>query len=337
MLDNIPTFPPETTDGGCVAACPRHGGKLRGYSCSRPARLAVPTMSDTRPDTLFALTALSPLDGRYATKTEALREWLSEAAFMRHRVTVEIHWLIALSRAGFAEVPRFSDASEQFLLQLVEHFTAHDAARIKEIERVTNHDVKAVEYWLKESVKGQPNWNGQANSSTSPARRKTSTTPRTALMLAGAREHVILPALRSVHQRLVALAHARPPSRCCRARTASRPARPRSARKIANVAARLARAIERIAKVELLGKMNGAVGNFNAHLSAYPEFDWEAFSREVVEQRLKLAFNPYTTQIEPHDYMAELFDAVSRANTILLDLGPGRVGLHLARLLSSSA
>ena len=112
-------------------------------------------MSDTRPDTLFALNALSPLDGRYASKTEALRDWLSEAAFMRNRVTVEIHWLIALSHAGFAEVPRFSEAAEQFLLQLAERFTAHDAARIKDIERVTNHDVKAVEYWLKESVKGQ--------------------------------------------------------------------------------------------------------------------------------------------------------------------------------------
>ena len=277
-------------------------------------------MSDTRPDTLFALTALSPLDGRYAAKTEALREWLSEAAFMRHRVTVEIHWLIALSRAGFAEVPRFSEASEQFLLQLVERFTAHDAARIKDIERVTNHDVKAVEYWLKESVKGQPELERASEFIHFACTSEDINNTSHGLMLAGAREHVILPALRSVHERLVKLAHAHAEQPML-SRTHGQPASPTTlGKEIANVAARLARAIERIAKVELLGKMNGAVGNYNAHLSAYPEFDWEAFSKEVVEQRLKLTFNPYTIQIEPHDYMAELFDAVARANTILLDL-----------------
>jgi len=277
-------------------------------------------MSDTRPDTLFALTALSPLDGRYASKTEALREWLSEAAFMRHRVTVEIHWLIALSHAGFSEVPRFSEASEQFLLQLAERFTAHDAARIKDIERVTNHDVKAVEYWLKESVKGQPELERASEFIHFACTSEDINNTSHGLMLAGAREHVIVPALRSVHARLVALAHAQA-AQPMLSRTHGQPASPTTlGKEIANVAARLARAIERIEKVELLGKMNGAVGNFNAHLSAYPEFDWEAFSREVVEKRLKLKFNPYTIQIEPHDYMAELFDAVSRANTILLDL-----------------
>jgi len=277
-------------------------------------------MSDTRPDTLFALTALSPLDGRYAAKTEALRDWLSEAAFMRHRVKVEIHWLIALSHAGFAEVPRFSEASEQFLLQLVERFTAHDAARIKDIERVTNHDVKAVEYWLKESVKGQAELERASEFIHFACTSEDINNTSHGLMLAGAREHVIIPALRSVHHRLVALAHAQA-AQPMLSRTHGQPASPTTlGKEIANVAARLERAIERIAKVELLGKMNGAVGNFNAHLSAYPEFDWETFSREVVEQRLKLTFNPYTIQIEPHDYMAELFDAVSRANTILLDL-----------------
>src|SRR5246127_3911897 len=277
-------------------------------------------MSDTRPDTLFALNALSPLDGRYASKTEALRDWLSEAAFMRHRVTVEIHWLIALSRAGFAEVPRFSAASEQFLLQLAERFTAHDAARIKEIERVTNHDVKAVEYWLKESVKGQEELERASEFIHFACTSEDINNTSHGLMLAGAREHVILPALRSVYERLVKLArtHAEQPML---SRTHGQPASPTTlGKEIANVAARLERAIDRIAKVELLGKMNGAVGNFNAHLSAYPEFDWEGFSREVVEQRLKLTFNPYTIQIEPHDYMAELFDAIARANTILLDL-----------------
>src|SRR6185437_15958517 len=245
---------------------------------------------------------------------------LSEAAFMRNRVTVEIHWLIALSRAGFAEVPRFSEASEQFLLQLAERFTAHDAARIKEIERVTNHDVKAVEYWLKESVKGQAELERASEFIHFACTSEDINNTSHGLMLAGAREHVILPALRSVESRLVALAHAHAEQPML-SRTHGQPASPTTlGKEIANVAARLARAIDRIAKVELLGKMNGAVGNFNAHLSAYPEFDWEAFSKEVVEQRLKLTFNPYTIQIEPHDYMAELFDAVSRVNTILLDL-----------------
>ncbi|GGD90593.1 adenylosuccinate lyase [Caballeronia grimmiae] len=277
-------------------------------------------MSDTRPDTLFALTALSPLDGRYAAKTEALRDWLSEAAFMRHRVTVEIHWLIALSRAGFAEVPRFSDASEQFLLTLAERFTAHDAARIKDIERVTNHDVKAVEYWLKESVKGQPELERASEFIHFACTSEDINNTSHGLMLAGAREHVMLPALRSVHARLVKLAHTHAEQPML-SRTHGQPASPTTlGKEIANVAARLSRAIERVENVPLLGKMNGAVGNYNAHLSAYPEFDWEAFSKDVVENRLKLTFNPYTIQIEPHDYMAELFDAVARANTILLDL-----------------
>ena len=276
-------------------------------------------MSDTRPDTLFALTALSPLDGRYASKTEALRDWLSEAAFMRHRVTVEVHWLIALSRAGFAEVPRFSDAAEQFLLQLVERFTAHDAARIKEIERVTNHDVKAVEYWLKESVKGQAELEKASEFIHFACTSEDINNTSHGMMLAGAREHVVLPALRTVHQRLVSLSHALAEQPML-SRTHGQPASPTTlGKELANVAARLARAIARIEKVEILGKMNGAVGNFNAHLSAYPEFDWEAFSRDVIENRLKLTFNPYTIQIEPHDYMAELFDAIARVDTILID------------------
>ena len=277
-------------------------------------------MSDTRPDTLFALNALSPLDGRYASKTEALRDWLSEAAFMRNRVTVEIHWLIALSQAGFAEVPRFPEASEQFLLKLAENFTAHDAARIKDIERVTNHDVKAVEYWLKESVKGQPELERASEFIHFACTSEDINNTSHGLMLAGAREHVILPALRSVHQRLVTLAHTHAEQPML-SRTHGQPASPTTlGKEIANVAARLARAIQRIEKVELLGKMNGAVGNYNAHLAAWPDFDWEAFSRRVVEQQLGLAFNRFTIQIEPHDYMAELFDAIARANTILLDL-----------------
>lgn len=277
-------------------------------------------MSDTRPDTLFALTALSPLDGRYAAKTEALRDWLSEAAFMRHRVTVEVHWLIALSQARLPGIPAFSAPSEQFLLQLVERFSPHDAARIKDIERVTNHDVKAVEYWLKESVKGQAELERASEFIHFACTSEDINNTSHGLMLKGAREHVILPALRTVHQRLVALAHAHA-AQPMLSRTHGQPASPTTlGKEIANVAARLSRAIDRIATVTLLGKMNGAVGNFNAHLSAYPDFDWEAFARDVVQTRLGLTFNPYTIQIEPHDYMAELFDAIARANTILLDL-----------------
>ena len=277
-------------------------------------------MSDPQIDSLNVLTALSPLDGRYAAKTEGLREWLSEAAFMRHRVTVEIHWLIALSQAGFAEVPTFSPASEAFLLGLVERFSVHDAARIKEIERVTNHDVKAVEYWLKESVKGQPELESASEFIHFACTSEDINNTSHGLMLKGAREHVILPALRTLQARLVELAqaHAAQPML---SRTHGQPASPTTlGKEMANVAARLSRAIERIAAVPLLGKMNGAVGNYNAHLSAYPEHDWEAFSKQVIEERLGLVFNPYTIQIEPHDYMAELFDAIARANTILLDL-----------------
>jgi adenylosuccinate lyase len=277
-------------------------------------------MSDTRPDTLFALTALSPLDGRYAAKTEALREWLSEYAFMKHRVKVEIHWLIALSQAGFDEVPHFSEESEHFLLQLAERFTAHDAARIKDIEKVTNHDVKAVEYWLKESVKGQPELERASEFIHFACTSEDINNTSHGMMIAGAREHVILPALRSVHERLVKLAHAHA-AQPMLSRTHGQPASPTTlGKEMANVAARLQNAIERIAEVPVLGKMNGAVGNFNAHLSAYPDFDWEAFAEGVVEDGLKLTFNPYTIQIEPHDYMAELFDAIARTNTILLDL-----------------
>lgn len=277
-------------------------------------------MSEILSDQHHALSALSPLDGRYASRTEGLREWLSEAAFMRHRVTVEVHWLIALSQAGFAEVPRFSSASEAFLLALVENFSTHDAVRIKDIERVTNHDVKAVEYWLKEAVKGQPELEAASEFIHFACTSEDINNTSHALMLKGAREHVLLPALENIRMRLLALAqlHAQQPML---SRTHGQTASPTTiGKEIANFVARLGPAIERIRAVPLLAKMNGAVGNYNAHLSAYPDFDWPAFSRRVVEERLGLGFNAYTIQIEPHDYMAELFDAVGRANTILIDL-----------------
>ncbi len=274
----------------------------------------------TSSDHTHTLTVLSPLDGRYAAKTEALRTWLSEAAFMRHRVTVEIHWLLALSAAGLTEVPRFSAPSEAFLLQLIEKFSAEDALRIKEIERVTNHDVKAVEYWLKESVKGQAELERASEFIHFACTSEDINNTAYGMMLKGARAEVLLPALNALQQRLVAMAHTHA-AQPMLSRTHGQPASPTTlGKEIANVAARLSRAIERIATVPLLGKMNGAVGNYNAHLSAYPELDWPAFSRAVIEQRLGLTFNPYTIQIEPHDYMAELFDAITRANTILLDL-----------------
>jgi adenylosuccinate lyase len=277
-------------------------------------------MPDTPPEQLTALNALSPLDGRYAAKTEALREWLSEAAFMRHRVVVEIHWLIALSHAGLPEVPAFSTVAEAFLLSLAERFTAHDAARIKEIERVTNHDVKAVEYWLKESVKGQVELEAASEFIHFACTSEDINNTSHALMLKGAREHVMVPALRALHAKLVSLAHAHADQPML-SRTHGQPASPTTlGKELANVAARLAQAIDRLVAVPVFAKMNGAVGNYNAHLSAYPELDWEQFARQVVEQRLGLRFNEYSTQIEPHDYMAELFDAVARANTILLDL-----------------
>ncbi|MCO5400069.1 adenylosuccinate lyase [Ralstonia soli] len=269
---------------------------------------------------LSALTALSPIDGRYAAKADPLREWLSEAAFMRNRVKVEVHWLIALSQAGLAEIPRFSAAAEQALLALVENFSEADAARIKEIEAVTNHDVKAVEYWMKERVKGNAELEAASEFIHFACTSEDINNTSHGMMLKGARDTVIVPSLRRVQARLVELSHANADVPML-SRTHGQPASPTTlGKEMANVAARLDRAIRRIEAVELLGKMNGAVGNYNAHLSAYPTLDWEAFSKNVIETRLGLTFNPYTIQIEPHDYMAELFDAVARANTIILDL-----------------
>ncbi len=269
---------------------------------------------------LSALTALSPIDGRYAAKADPLREWLSEAAFMRNRVKVEVHWLIALSQAGLAEIPRFSAEAEQALLALVENFAEADAARIKEIEAVTNHDVKAVEYWMKERVKGNAELEAASEFIHFACTSEDINNTSHGMMLKGARDAVVVPALRRVQARLVELAHANADVSML-SRTHGQPASPTTlGKEMANVAARLDRAIRRIEAVELLGKINGAVGNYNAHLSAYPQLDWEAFSKNVIESRLGLTFNPYTIQIEPHDYMAELFDAVARANTIILDL-----------------
>lgn len=269
---------------------------------------------------LTALSALSPLDGRYASKTDALRPILSEAGFMHHRVKVEIAWLMALSEAGFAEIKPFSAPAAALLNELAAGFTEADAARIKEIEAVTNHDVKAVEYWLKEKVQNLPELVAASEFIHFACTSEDINNTSHGMMLKAARDTVLLPQLTSLINKLSEIAHdnaAMP----MMSRTHGQPASPTTlGKEMANVVARLLRAKERIATVQILGKMNGAVGNFNAHLSAYPDTDWQAFARGVIEQRLGLTFNPYTIQIEPHDYMAELFDAIARTNTILLDL-----------------
>jgi adenylosuccinate lyase len=239
---------------------------------------------------------------------------------MKQRVFVEIHWLLALGSVGLADVPAISKADADFLLSLANAFTDADAQRIKEIEAVTNHDVKAVEYFLKEKVSGRPDLLKASEFIHFACTSEDINNTAHGLMLRGARDTVLLPQLRKIHDALteLALANAAVPML---SRTHGQPASPTTlGKEMANIAKRLERAIAAIAAVPLLGKMNGAVGNYNAHLSAYPDFDWEKFAREVVEQRLGLQFNPYTIQIEPHDGMAELFDAIARANTILLDM-----------------
>ncbi len=269
---------------------------------------------------LTALSALSPLDGRYASKTDALRPILSEAGFMHHRVKVEIAWLMALSEAGFAEIKPFSASAAALLNKLASDFTEEDAARIKAIEAVTNHDVKAVEYWLKEKVQDVPELVAASEFIHFACTSEDINNTSHGMMLKAARDTVLLPQLASLIDKLTTIAHdnaAMP----MMSRTHGQPASPTTlGKEMANVVARLQRAKERIESVQILGKMNGAVGNFNAHLSAYPNTDWQAFASGVIEQRLGLTFNPYTIQIEPHDYMAELFDAIARTNTILLDL-----------------
>jgi adenylosuccinate lyase len=268
------------------------------------------------------LTALSPLDGRYAAKLDALRPLLSEFGLMHRRVQVEVEWFVALSECGFAEFPRLPEGAVAHLRALVERFGERDAQAIKDIERTTNHDVKAVEYWLKARCAEATEWPALARHAeflhfacTSEDINNTSH----ALMLSAARREVLLPALDGLIATLRAMAHAHA-ARPMLARTHGQTASPTTVGKeVANVVARLVRARERIAAVVLPAKMNGAVGNYNAHLAAWPAFDWPAFGRKVVEERLGLVFNPHTIQIEPHDGMAELFDAVARCNTILID------------------
>ncbi len=269
------------------------------------------------------ISALSPLDGRYASRLASLRPLMSELGYMHRRVQVEVVWFIALSDAGFVEFKPLSPGARTYLLGLAKNFSEADGLAIKEIEKTTNHDVKAVEYWLKSRFEARPELQRVAEFVHFACTSEDINNTSHALQLKGARTAVVLPALDALIGKLreMAQAHADVPML---SRTHGQTASPTTVGKeIANVLVRLGSAREKISAVPLMGKMNGAVGNYNAHLSAWPDFDWEAFSRKVIESPeplgLGLSFQPYSIQIEPHDYMAELFDAVARANTILID------------------
>ena len=270
--------------------------------------------------TLSALTALSPLDGRYAGKIEPLRRYFSELGLIRYRVLVEVEWLKALAaEPKIREVPRFSKATIKKLDAVVADFSDADGARVKKIESVTNHDVKAIEYFLKEKLGGNREVARVAEFIHFACTSEDINNLCHALMLKAARDEVMLPGLDAIIERLRTIAHEQAGAAML-AHTHGQPASPTTlGKEIANVVARLKRARGRIAAVTMLGKANGAVGKYNAHLSAYPDIDWEKFSRRFVES-LGLEFNPYTIQIEPHDAIAELFDAYARCNTMLLDL-----------------
>ena len=272
---------------------------------------------------LTPTSALSPLDGRYAAKLAALRPLMSEQGYMHRRVQVEVAWLIALSDAGFAEFKPLSPCARTYLLGLVKHFSEADALGIKEIEKTTNHDVKAVEYWIKSKFEARPELEAASEFVHFACTSEDINNTSHALQLRAGRDLVLLPALDRILLKLREMAHhlADVPML---SRTHGQTASPTTVGKeIANVVVRLQTACDRIAGVKILAKMNGAVGNYNAHLAAWPDFDWEAFARKVVEtpepMGLGLTFQPFSIQIEPHDYMAELFDAVARANTILID------------------
>lgn len=265
------------------------------------------------------LTALSPLDGRYAAKIQTLRPIFSEFGLMRRRVRVELHWLLALaSEAKIGEVPALSAAARAALLAIDDDFSEADGERIKAIERTTNHDVKAVEYFIKERVADNAELAAVREFIHFACTSEDINNLAYALMLRDARDGVLLPALDAVIAKLRAMAHEHAALPML-SRTHGQTASPTTlGKEIANVIARLERQRRQIAAVEITGKINGAVGNYNAHVASYPEVEWPAFSQRFVES-LGLVFNPYTTQIEPHDCIAEIGDAVRRANTILID------------------
>ena len=269
---------------------------------------------------LTALTAISPIDGRYADKTADLRPIFSEYGLIHHRVLVEVRWLQALARhPGISEVPPLSLHATRILDGLVEKFCPADAQRVKNIERTTNHDVKAVEYLLKEKIAGNAELEAVGEFIHFACTSEDINNLAYALMLRAARTQALLPQLDELIDAIIRLAH-RYADQPMLARTHGQPASPTTlGKEMANVAYRLKRQRAQLAATPLLGKINGAVGNYNAHLAAYPEVDWEALARGFVTEDLGLDWNPYTTQIEPHDYMAEFFHATLRANTVLLD------------------
>ena len=268
---------------------------------------------------LSALTAISPVDGRYGSKTKELRSIFSEFGLIKYRVIVEVRWLQALASSdAIKEVPAFSDEANALLDSIVENFSEADAARVKEIERTTNHDVKAVEYLLKEKVADNAELNAVNEFIHFACTSEDINNLSHGLMLTEARDTVLLPycdeLLSAIKDKAVEYK-----SIPMMTRTHGQPASPSTmGKEFANVYVRLQRQRQQIANVQMLGKINGAVGNYNAHLSAYPDYDWHAHSERFVSS-LGLTWNPFTTQIEPHDYIAELFDAIARFNTILID------------------
>ena len=274
----------------------------------------------TAPLPLSALTALSPLDGRYEHKVARLRDYFSEFALIKYRVHVEIEWLIALSlEPQIAECPSFSPSTIAELRRAAADFALKDAERVKAIEATTNHDVKAVEYWLRERFANNTEVTASRAFIHFACTSEDINNLSHALMLKAARAAVLLPALERIEIKLKSLAHTLAPIAML-AHTHGQAASPTTlGKEMANVAYRLQRGQATLAGIEILGKINGAVGNYNAHVAAYPALDWPAFCKRFVES-LGLAFNPYTIQIEPHDTMAELFDAIARINTIFIDL-----------------
>ncbi|HPF58320.1 MAG TPA: adenylosuccinate lyase [Candidatus Competibacteraceae bacterium] len=269
---------------------------------------------------LTTLTAISPIDGRYADKTADLRPIFSEYGLIRHRVQVEVCWLQALARhPGISEVPPLSASAIHILNGLVENFALADAQRVKNIERTTNHDVKAVEYLLKERIAGNAELEAVSEFIHFACTSEDINNLAYALMLREARTQALLPGLDEMIDAITRWAH-QYADQPMLARTHGQPASPTTlGKEMANVAYRLKRQRAQLAAVPLLGKMNGAVGNYNAHLTAYPDVDWEELACRFVTEDLGLDWNPYTIQIEPHDYMAEFFHAVMRMNTVLLD------------------
>jgi adenylosuccinate lyase len=269
---------------------------------------------------LTALNALSPLDGRYRNKLDSLRPYFSEYALIRYRTSVEVEWLKALAaNKEIKEVAPFSKNALKQLDAVVADFGETEAAEVKKIEATTNHDVKALEYWLKKRFESNAEVHKASEFIHFACTSEDINNLSHGLMLKSARDSVMLPALDSVIARLTELAKQLAGSAML-AHTHGQPASPTTlGKELANVVYRLRRQRKQLANSEILGKINGAVGNFNAHLAAYPDVDWEAFAKHFVE-KLGLSYNPYTIQIEPHDAMAELFDAMKRINTILIDL-----------------